>query len=274
MSYRELTMIDVKEVLRRWQAGQSARQIGRDGGVNRKTARRYVVWAEKLGLRRDSTLSDEDVHEVAQCVQARPIGEPSAEWREVAQHKERIAEWLNRKRPLRLTKIHQLLQREGLEASYWTLRRFAIEELGWRKKEPTVRLDDPPPGQEAQVDFGRMGYLVDAETGKRRMLWALIITLSHSRHMFVWPTFRQTTEAVCQGLDAAWRFFGGVPHTIVPDNMKAIVANPDALSAKLTEAFADYAQAVGFFRGPSARAAAQGQTSRRESSGLRARELV
>ncbi len=29
MAYRELSMIDVKEVLRRWSAGQSDRKIGR-----------------------------------------------------------------------------------------------------------------------------------------------------------------------------------------------------------------------------------------------------
>jgi len=31
MSFRELTMIDVREALRRWQAGQSARQMAREG---------------------------------------------------------------------------------------------------------------------------------------------------------------------------------------------------------------------------------------------------
>ena len=40
MSFRELTMIDVKEVLRRWHAGQSARQMAREGVVSRRTATR------------------------------------------------------------------------------------------------------------------------------------------------------------------------------------------------------------------------------------------
>jgi hypothetical protein len=35
-------MIDVREVLRRWQAGQSARAIARDGVAERKTAGRYI----------------------------------------------------------------------------------------------------------------------------------------------------------------------------------------------------------------------------------------
>src|SRR5690606_30156099 len=78
----------------------------------------------------------------------------------------------------------------------------------------------------------------------------LIVTLSFSRHMFVWPTFVQTTAAFCEGLDRAWRFFGGMPRTIIPDNPKGIVALPDALSPKLSEAFNDYAQARGLFVDP------------------------
>lgn len=248
MAYRELTMIDVKEVLRRWQAGHSERKISRETGLARRTVGGYVRWAVELGLPRDVELSEQQVHEVAQCVQARPLVEPSRERQEVAQHRERIEQLLEQK--LRLTKIHTLLRREGLQASYWTLRRFAMTELGWHKKEPTLRLEDPPAGQEAQVDFGRMGYLVDPQTGHRRTLWALVITLSFSRYMFVWPTFRQTTEAICEGLDAAWRFFGAVPVTLIPDNPKGIVAHADALSPRLSDAFSDYVQARGLFVDP------------------------
>lgn len=89
-----------------------------------------------------------------------------------------------------------------------------MQELAWTKKKPTILLEDPPPAQGAQVDFGLMGVLVGPDTGKRRKLWALIVTLSFSRLMFVWPAFEQTTEAVCEGLDRAWRFFGGRRHTV------------------------------------------------------------
>lgn len=65
--------------------------------------------------------------------------------------------------------------------------------------------------------------------------------------MFVWPTFEQTTEAVVAGLDAAWQFFGGIPHRVVPDNAKAIVVTADRTAAKLQQSFAEYAQTRGFF---------------------------
>jgi transposase len=251
MPYRELTMIDIKEVLRRWSARQSIHRIARETGVDRKTVRRYVHAAQSCSLPQGRELTEGEIHEVAQRVQSRPLPDPSAEWREIATHKERIEAWLTKKRPLRLTKVHTLLVREhGLQASYDTLRRFATQQLGWRQKTATVRIDDPPPGQEAQIDFGKMGPMLDPAMGRVRTLWALIITLSFSRYQFVWPTFVQTTAAVCEGLDRAWMFFAATIRTIVPDNMKAIVKTPDALNPELIDAFLDYVQARGIFVDP------------------------
>ena len=249
MAYRELNMMDVKELLRRWSAGHSDRKIARETGTDRKTVSRYTAVAKHLELARDRAPSDEEAHEVAQRVQSRPLPDRSAEWREVAQHRERIVEWLGAKRPLRVSKIHKLLARDhGLEASYDTVRRYAAHELDWRKKPLTIRLQEPPPGLEAQVDFGKMGRIVD--DGQARTLWALIITLAFSRYQFVWPTFLQTTATVCEGLDRAWAFFGAMAKVLVPDNTRAMIKDPDALNPTLVAAFLDYVQARGVFVDP------------------------
>ncbi len=94
MSFRELTMIDVREVLRRWQSGQSARQIARSGIADRKTAGRYIEAALACGLAKDSELTDGVVAEVAQRVQARPVASPSEQRRELEVHRARIEKWL------------------------------------------------------------------------------------------------------------------------------------------------------------------------------------
>src|SRR5690349_16197904 len=94
MSFRELTMIDVKEVLRRWQAGQSARQMAREGVVSRRTATRYIDAATELGLVPGSELTDEVVRAVAERVQARPEPEPSDVRQVLEQHRLRIEQWL------------------------------------------------------------------------------------------------------------------------------------------------------------------------------------
>jgi hypothetical protein len=38
---------------------------------------------------------------------------------------------------------------------------------------------------------------------------ALIFTAVYSRHLFVFPTHRQTLQEVIAGFEAAWAFFGG-----------------------------------------------------------------
>lgn len=56
MSFRELGMTEIREVLRRWQAGQSARAIAREGVVDRKTATRYIEAAKAEQLAPTSEL--------------------------------------------------------------------------------------------------------------------------------------------------------------------------------------------------------------------------
>ena len=131
-------------------------------------------------------------------------------------HGPRITQWLDE--GLHLSRVHALLARDGVEVTYPSLRRFAVRELAWGKRRATVLLNDPPAGQEAQIDFAEMGRVHDPDSDRARRLWVLIITLSFSRHMFVWPTFSQTTASIIEGLEAAWRFFGAMPRTLVPDN--------------------------------------------------------
>ena len=59
MSFREITMQDVSEVLRRWQAGQSVRRIARETGLDRKTAARYLKEAQEGGLVADTLVTEE-----------------------------------------------------------------------------------------------------------------------------------------------------------------------------------------------------------------------
>jgi hypothetical protein len=51
MAYREVSVIEIKEVLRLWLAGQSLREVTRLAGLDRKTVRRYVQAAQAAGVR-------------------------------------------------------------------------------------------------------------------------------------------------------------------------------------------------------------------------------
>lgn len=248
MAFRELKMSDVREVLRRWQAGESLRKMSRAGVADRKTATRYVEAAKELGLERDSELGDETIERVLGAVQRQVDGRPtSATWDRLQTWKDRLRHWLIDE-DLRLTRVQELLAAQGMEVSYTMLRRFAQREIGWRVRKPTVRIDDAPPGMEAQMDFGEVGSL-ETPLGPRR-LWVLVVVLSYSRHTFVYPCLDQRLPTICDGLDAAWRFFGGVPRRLVPDNPKPIVVKARNADPQINESFMEYAQARGFFVDP------------------------
>jgi len=244
-------VIEIREMLRLWLQGCGLREVARLSGTDRKTVRRYVDRARSCGLDRDgdaAQLTDELVAAVITGVRSkRPNGKSEA-WEIIAGQHEQIKAWLDQ--GLTVTKVHILLGRRGVVVSYRTLHRYATTELGFGQRKTTVRVADCAPGAEVQVDFGRLGMLTDAGDGRRRVVHGLIFTAVYSRHMFVWPTYRQTLNDVIAGFEAAWAFFGGVFAVAIPDNMKAIVERADAIDPKLNDAFREYAQARGFVVDP------------------------
>ncbi len=82
MAFREVSVVEVREVLRGWLAGAGLRTVAGQAGVDRKTARRYVQAAEAVGVVRDGgwgQVSDEVIGVVVAAVRpARPSGHGSA----------------------------------------------------------------------------------------------------------------------------------------------------------------------------------------------------
>ncbi len=123
--------------------------------------------------------------------------------------------------------IYDTLKRE--EADF-TASRWAVKRL-WRRlrdAQPVSATDvairvTTLPGAEAQVDFGFVGRLYDPERGVMRKAWVFVMTLAHSRHQFSWVVFDQSAATWVQLHVRAFEEFGGVPHVVRPDNLKAAV---------------------------------------------------
>lgn len=252
--FREVQVHEIREVLRLWLRGEGQRSIERLSMVDRKTVRRYVGAAVACGLVRDGgegQLSDELVGQLCELVRPhRPDGH-GAGWALLKANHDQLETWLVVKE-LTVVKVHDLLTRRGVVVAQRTLHRYALEVLGVGRsaRGTTVRVADGEPGQECQVDFGKMGLVFDAESGRRRVCHALIFTAVYSRHTFVWLTFRQTTAAVIAGCEAAWAFFEGVFAVLIPDNMAAVVDKADPLNPRFNKAFVEYAQSRGFVIDP------------------------
>jgi len=251
VAFREVRVTEVREVLRAWLLDAGLRTAGERAGVDRKTARRYVLAAQEAGLVRDGgeeQLTDELIGAVVAAVRpVRADGHGQA-WEELTPWTEQITGWVTAE--LQLTNIHGKLARRGVQVPYRTLHRFAVEHCGFGRRRPTLRVADGEPGVECQLDFGRLGLMLDPRTGRRRALHALIFTAVVSRHMFVHLSFGQTLTEVIAGCERAWAFFGGTFKVLVPDNLSPIVADADPVNPTFTAGWLDYAQARGFGTDP------------------------
>lgn len=247
MAFREVSVIEIREVLRLWLRGYGLRRTTALTGLDRKTVRRYVDAALDAGLLRDGgehQLTDELIGSVCETVRpSRPDGHGES-WELLSRQREKIKGWIEQE--LTLVKIHRLLTRDGVVVPYRTLHRFAVAQLGFGRRAATMRVADGEPGQEVQVDFGRMGLMPDPTSGRRRVCHALVVTACYSRHTFVWLTFRQTTEAVIAGFEEAWRFFNGVFPVVIPDNLSPVVVKADPVDPRFNDTFLEYAQVRGF----------------------------
>jgi transposase len=251
MAFREVAVIEIREVLRAWLAGAGLRQVAARAGVDRKTARRYVQAAVEAGVARDGgpgQLTDELIGQVAQAVRPVRPGGHGHGWEQLEACREQIGQQV--KAGLSVVKIGVLLERRGVVVPYRTLHRFCVERCGFGRTAATVRVADGEPGAECQLDFGYLGLLADPVTGRQRKVHALIFTVCYSRHMFVWLSFTQTLAAFIAGCEAAWVFFGGVFKVLIPDNASAVVADADAVNPRFTVGWLDYAQHCGFVTDP------------------------
>ncbi len=250
MAYKEVFRVEISEVIRRWQAGESRRHIASGTGLSKDTVGRYISAAEAMGIPRDGPgPSEEQLSSLAAIGRSGPRQGEAPTVEKMAPWADQICQWITVDR-LQLTRIQELLAERDCRVPYTSLHRF-VDRRQWRRRRTnTVRMGESAPGEVAELDFGRLGYILDQETGKRQAVWALVVVLAYSRHSFLWPAYGQKLEDVIAGLEAAWEFFGGIPKYLVIDNFPAAVAGADSLHPRLTRGFLEYSQHRGFITDP------------------------
>lgn len=113
-------------------------------------------------------------------------------------------------------------------------------------RQVAVRRFETPPGQQAQLDWGHLGYLEEGE-GKRRWVWGFVLTLGYSRAMAVEIALDQRLDTLLRLHEEAFRQLGGVPKEILYDHMKTVLVDIDARGEiRWHPVFRDFADWWGF----------------------------
>ena len=243
-------MVDVTEILAHWYAGRSKNQIAESLGLDRKTVRKYLAPAEAEGLVPGGPVVSAAEWRAKAAGWFPELADArlrQVTWPEIGRHHEFITGQLQA--GVTVKTIHQRLASEHqLAASYASLRRYVaanVPEEVRREQVRVLRLVPREPGEEAQIDYGQLGRWADPATGLRHVIWAFVMVLSCSRHMFVRPVIRLDQHAWTECHVAAFGFFGGVPARLVPDNLKTGVDRPDLYDPKINRSYAELAAHYG-----------------------------
>jgi transposase len=95
------------------------------------------------------------------------------------------------------------------------------------------------------VSAGAENRPVGGADRKRHRTHLFRIVLSHSRKAYAEVTFRQATEDFLRALEnASWQF-GGVPKTLIIDNLKAAVSRADWFDPEINPKLLSFAQHYG-----------------------------
>lgn len=242
-------MIDVTEFFVHWDAGRSLNEMSVSLDVDRKTLRKYLAPAVEAGMTPGSGRS---AREWADLVREWFPGLSDARlrqvtWPAIAVHRDYIVEQL--KAGVSQATIWQRLRdEEGLQVSVASLRRYTAANIPEEVRRSQVRVLSPypaEPGEHAQAGYGLLGRWLDPVSGKLRAVWAFVMVLACSRHMFVRPVLKMDQRAWTECHVAAFGFFGGVPARLVPDNLKTGVDKPDLYDPKLNRSYAEMAAHYG-----------------------------
>jgi hypothetical protein len=254
MVYLEHGMWEILDVLRRYHRGESKSSIEAATGRSRKTVARHVKGAIDSGWNvcepPDENLASRVVLLLAPGPKKRtepPVGNI------LLPHLEQIKGWLSSENAggsLKLSRVQRLLEQKGVAVNYCLLHRFAKKHCEFGSMQITVRVADVGPGELAEIDFGLLGIVYDPVKGRNCKAQALIVTLVHSRHQYVHIIYSQTIQNVIEGLEEAWKFFGGVPARVVLDNFKAAVTKADRYDPILQRTFMEYSEYRGFIIDP------------------------
>jgi transposase len=249
---RRFLVRDIAEILEHWQAGRSICAISRSLGVCRATVRKYVYAAEARGYHQgDPTPPQGWKAFIANVIPGPPdLSTRSEVFAKLLPYQDEI------RAALATTKASTIWQRlrdeKGVKVSLPSFYRYLSCFLtdAWKKPRITVRRDDPRPGEEAQIDYGYLGTWQDPQSGKRYRLWAFVLILSFSRHMFIRIVNRMNEREWLTCHILAFQFFGGAPKRITPDNLKTGVIKADLYDPKFNQGYEELAHHYGIIIDP------------------------
>lgn len=240
-----LKMAKRQQIESLYSLGYSQRKIHRVTGIHRRTIKRYITaLQEKTSSEEIAPAKNQSVPEVPTDLWEPP---PPTQSKLIAPFAVVIQQ--KHQQGLHAQRIYQdLVDESHFIGSYDSVKRY-VRKLKESTPKYYQRLSHLP-GEEAQVDFG---LACPVRKGDRyRRCWLFKMTLSFSGHSYEELVWSQDTETFIRCHERAFRFFGGVPHTVKLDNLKAGVITANKYDPELNPVYLEFAKHWNFAANPCA----------------------
>lgn len=245
-------MTEITEILYQYVQGMSQRKMVELVGTSRNTIKKILDKAKSLGLTPGEM--DDDVLlavsvEIQTWLSGNLMKSSGPAQQQLQAHHEQIKQWLVE--PYMTVRQVMRLLREltpPLDVSETSLHRYIKKHFP--KPIASTSVLHTLPGEQAQVDFGYAGKIKDPDTGKMRRMYAFVMTLAYSRLRFVRFVYRQDVATWINCHVRAFNFLGGVPQTVLLDNLKAGVIKPDIYDPLINRSYAECARYYKFIVDP------------------------
>jgi transposase len=241
MANRRLSMRKIKEVLRlKQEQGCSNIQIAKSCNIARSTVRDYLSRAKAAGLSWPIVpeLDDTALEDLLFPIQ--PI--PPSSHRQMPPMGYLFRE--SKKKGVTL----QLLWYEYKQGNPdgYQYSQFCHLYRQWVKKLDVTLRQQHRAGEKLFLDYaGQTVPIIDPKTGEIQEAQIFIATLGASNYTFAEATLSQGLPSWIRSHIHAFEFFGGIPHILVPDNLKAGVTNPCRYEPEINPTYQDLAEHYG-----------------------------
>jgi transposase len=226
-----VTIYMKNDILSRHRQNMSNREIAKDLGISKDTVNKYVNQAKKLMKQIDETKDEQLIIKLQNELVSKPIrksvsvkkvfsGNLERRFYELLfedENKNTLLGNLN-KQKLTASLLHRKLRSEGFDVGITTIQQEFKKHKN-RNLEAYIK-QEYDPGFRAEYDFHEIKVLIN---GKLRRIYQATITLPSSGYIYIKHYENQKMETFLDSIISFLEHIGGIPKTMVFDNMRNVV---------------------------------------------------
>lgn len=242
MAGKPKRMSQVKQILRMHLQGKGIKTIARHLSISKNTVKGYLQKVQAGSTAIDGLLALEDPELEALLL----AGNPAYKDLRYEYLKERLAYYNQELKKTGVTRLVLWEEYTQGTSNPYSYTQFCYHLQQYRRSgKPSLVLEHHP-GDKLFIDYaGKKLSYIDRQTGEEIFVQVFVACLPYSDYCFAMAVPSQKVGDFIHALNCCLQDLGGVPQTLVPDNLKAAVVKANRYEPRIHQALEDFANHYG-----------------------------